>query len=175
VTPAEVIEQMNVRLAELAKLNLGYPLGENGVRLAGRPDVLPAEFSLTSGSKWLAPMYYVCDGLSFPDVQVGYFVKPVSGLISFDRSSEPDSVLMEREISVLSFGSTGGGDLFVVRSDNGSILLLPPGRIKNRQYDGRGRRVKEVAKTIQEFLELLLADLTAFVKDDKLHVYLATG
>jgi hypothetical protein len=82
-------------------------------------------------------------------------------------------VLMERKISVLSFGSTGGGDLFVVRCENGTILLLPPGPLKDGQYDGRGRRVKEVAKTIQQFLVLLLADLVAFVNDDKHHIYLA--
>ncbi len=166
---------MEVLLDELSKIDFGYPLGTNAIRSVARPDTV-ADVLTAAGEcavKWLVPLYSACDGLSFPDVHVGYFIKPLQRVISFDRSSEPDTLLLDREIAVLPVGSTGGGGLFVVRCEDGCVLLLPPGPMKNGRYEGTKAKVKEVAKTVPEFLELLLADLRAFVNDDRQHAYIA--
>ena len=170
--PTEIIEQMKEELVELAKIDFGYPLGENVVHAADRPDGLPPVFSSIDGSRWLASLYCACDGLSFPDIHNGYFLKPLWRVISFDRSSEPDIVVLDREIRVLPFGSMGDGSLFVVQCEQGGVMLLPPGSLNDGRYDGRGTKVSEVATTVPHFLELLLADLTAFVNDDNQHTYL---
>ena len=70
---------------------------------------------------------------------------------------------------------TGGGSLFAINCEDGSVMLLPPGPLKAGIYDGRGTKVKKVAQSINQFLELLLDDLIACVNGDNLHAYLASS
>ncbi len=167
------MQKMKARLSELSKIDVGYPLGENVVREASRSSGLPTAFLSMNGSKWLCTLYSVCDGLSFPDVHVGYFVKPLERVMSCDRQSEPDTVILDREISVLPFGSTGGGSLFVVGCERGDVMLLPPALLSGGRYHGKEGVVIEVAATVPLFFERLLADLTAFVNDEQHHNYIA--
>jgi hypothetical protein len=83
-------------------------------------------------------------------------------------------VLGRGDIRVLPFGSTGGGSLFVVRCEGDGVMVLPPGPLKEGRYDGRGRKVKEIAETVPQFLELLWADLVSFVNGNEQHHYIAT-
>jgi len=169
-----VIQEMEKLLRELARLDLGYPIGVNLVRPAALPDAVTLSLSQVSecAVKWLEPLYLKCNGLSFPDVHIGYFIKTMQKIALFDRSSEPDTVLLDRRIGVLPFGSTGGGDLFVVDCESGGILLLPPGPLKAGLYDARKANVRKIAGSISEFMELLLNDLMAFVNGDVNHIYI---
>ena len=119
-------------------------------------------------------LYTACDGLSFPDVHNGYFIKPLDRLIHTDLASEPNKVLSDDIIDVFSFGSTGNGSLFVVDSRRGSVLLLPPGPMTDGLYDGRRLAVRRAAAIVPLFVERLLEDLTAFVKGDTQHERLAS-
>lgn len=68
--------------------------------------------------------------------------------------------------------STGNGSLFVVEREEGRVLLLPPGPVRKRRYDGKESTFQIVALNVSQFLELLAADFEAFVNDDRGHVYL---
>jgi hypothetical protein len=153
-------------------IDFGYPLGENIIRSAEGRKYSISELG-TSCAKWLVPLYSVCDGLSFPDVHVGYFIKPLERVLSFDRSSEPDRVILDREIAVVPIGSTGGGALFVVDCEHGSVLLLPPGPLHDGRYDGTRAMIKVVAESVPRFLEALLDDVRAFVKNKIAHAYIS--
>jgi hypothetical protein len=168
---AEAIDQIKATLPDLYQIDFGYPLGDNVVRdpdRRGRSDA----FMSKRGSHWLEPLYLACDGLSLPDVHLGYFLKPVNKVATSNLSSEPETVVGEQEISVLAFGSAGDGSLFVVDCDRGRVLLLGPGHMREGRYDESTGKVKEVAATVPQFLERLYCDLRAFINDDQEHSYL---
>jgi hypothetical protein len=150
----------------LTHIDFEYPLGQNIVLPPTSADLLYAtvdRIKNRNARDQLIALYSECDGFSLPDVHVGYFVKMRSLLDSYDRSSEPDTVLLQSPISVMSFGSTGGGDLFVLDCDDGNVMLLPPGTLLSGQYDGRGKHVRDLAPDIEAFIERLTSDVRAFV------------
>ncbi|WP_150105945.1 hypothetical protein [Rubinisphaera brasiliensis] len=173
MTLAETIDKMKAKLPELDAIDFGYPLGENLVREANRPNGLPDVFLAQEGARWLVEMYQSSDGLSLPDVHCGSFLKTLAKVVSFDPTSEPNTVVGENEIAVLPFGSTGDGSLFVVECVRGRVLLLSPGPMQAGRYDGLEGKVKEIAATVPQFVELLLIDLEAFINDDQQHVFVA--
>jgi hypothetical protein len=160
-------------LHELTAIDFGYPLGENTIippRL-GATDAL-AKTGLTK-VRGLLDLYSACDGISMPDVHTGYFIKPLRKVLEYDPASEPRTVLLETEIQVLPIGSTGGGDLFVVERESGRVLILPPGPLHEGRYDGRHTKVRVIAEDISRFLDRLLDDAAAFVRDERGHQYLS--
>lgn len=171
MSTSDIIESIKFNLKQLTRVDLGYPLGDNVVRPASDAD---SKIKLEEPfAKWLAELYSVCDGLSLPDVHVGYFVKPAAKIKVPHRSTEPETLLLSgSELRVLPFGSTGGGDLFAVEATEGSVFILPPGPVKNGVYDGRGTKARKLTESISQFLELLLSDITAFVKSENQHVFL---
>ncbi|MCC7423903.1 MAG: SMI1/KNR4 family protein [Planctomycetaceae bacterium] len=172
----DLLTHMSVQLTKLASINFGYPIGENRIR-AALPDStqrLQQDSIPICVSRWLGEFYSQCDGFSLPDVHVGYFVDSLDRVTSHDSTSRPESVLLQNgETPVRAFGSTGGGGLFVVECGTGSVLFLPPGPLRNAQYDGRSTAVKVVAPEFSEFIRLIVSDVTAFVRSDRKHQYVA--
>lgn len=172
MNPSEAVNQIKAKLPDLYTIDFGYPLDDNVVRDASRPNELFDAFMSKKGAHWLASLYLACDGLSLPDVHTGYFLESLERLVSFAPSSEPHTVVNEQELAVLPFGSTGDGSLFVVDCDRGRVLLLSPGPMREGRYDGLEGRVKEVAATVPQFVERLCFDLQAFINDDQQHNYI---
>lgn len=172
MNPSESISHIKAILPTLYTIDFGYPLGDNIVREPNRPKGLPESFKAKRGTGWLESLYLACDGLSLPDVHSGYFLKPLDRLLSFDLSSEPNTIVGEQPVAVLPFGSTGDGGLFVVDCDRGRVLLLPPGPIRDGQYDGRAGHISEVAATIPGFVERLYHDVQAFIDNNPHHTYI---
>ena len=63
---ADWARELQVLLAELADLDFGYPLDTN--------EVLAPQLSPPKVPAGLEDLYGVCDGVSMPDVYVGYFL-----------------------------------------------------------------------------------------------------
>lgn len=160
---------------ELMEIDFGYPLGNNEVSPPREVELSPVVLSriaCEATKELLSSLYAQCDGFSFPDVHVGYFLKPTAKLESYDRSSEPDTLLLDGAHAVLPLGSTGGGSLFVADGQAGRVLLLPPGPLHDGVYDANGLDVREVSANIEQFIEKLTADVRAFVRDSE-HNYVA--
>jgi hypothetical protein len=173
MTLSESIDCIKANLPRLYEIDFGYPLGDNIVRAPNSATELPEAFTSKRGTKWLAPLYLACDGLSLPDVRSGYFLKPLSKVTSYDISSEPGTIVGEQEIAVLPFGSTGNGSILVVVCETGRVLLLSPGPMREGRYDGTNGKVKDVAASVSEFVERLSKDLQAFLNDEHHHNYIA--
>lgn len=166
-------QQAQQFLEELKGIDFGYPLGTNTF-LAPQPSRMVEETLAAVGLRSDAPFvefYSRCDGLSLPDVHVGYFIKPLAKLLADRPDSEPSELIGPFAGKVLSLGSTGGGGLFVLHFPEKDVLYLPPGPLHNGVYDGSEGHVKRLAPDFPSFLSLLLADIEAFVKD-KPHHYL---
>jgi hypothetical protein len=173
MTLSESLDFIKAMLPELYAIDFGYPLGDNIVRETNRPNGLPEDFTTKRGANWLASLYLACDGLSLPDVRSGYFLKPLAKVVSYDLTSEPDTVTGEEDIAVLPFGSTGDGSLFVVDCETGRVLQLSPGLMRGGRYNGLEGKVKHIAASVPEFAERLCGDLQAFINDDQQHNYMA--
>lgn len=167
-------ERVQQLLEEMKGIDFGYPLGTN-TAFAPQPsrmvDATLAAVGLRSDAR-LREFYSSCDGLSMPDVHVGYFIKPLAKLLATRPDSEPGELIGQFTGKVLSLGSTGGGGLFVLRLPEHDVLYLPPGPLHNGVYDGSEGQIKRLAPDFASFLGLLLADIEAFVKD-KPHHFLA--
>src|SRR4051812_8356639 len=100
-------------LSELTPEMFSYPIGVNEMRPPSfRPVVVPG----------LEPLYAVCDGLSAPDVHVGYFLAPAARVPMAGERGAPTPIRGER---ITVFGSAGGGNMFALRHGDGHVLYLP--------------------------------------------------
>lgn len=54
------------------------------------------------------------------------------------------------------FGSSGGGDWFVL-ADDGAVWMLPPSPIHDGRYEPGPVPISRVAGSVREFVEIVLA------------------
>lgn len=161
-------------LYRLKDLDFGYPLGPNELLPPQDTDTVENGLLLAQASNLsnLKEFYSNCDGVVLPDIHVGYFIKSVTKLGIVDPSSEPFEVSGRFTGTVLCFGSTGGGGLFVLRKITYEVLHFAPGPLDNGMYDGDRGRVKLVAPTFDGFLDCLAADIRAFVNNETCHRFM---
>jgi hypothetical protein len=168
------IKNVQDLVGRLKGLDFGYPLGINDIFPPQGANVI--DKGLKDAGAWdfdeLRTFYGNCDGISLPDVHVGYFIKSITKLCVMDTSSEPVKITGEFAGDVVSFGSTGGGGLFVLSKVSGDVLHLAPGPLDNGIYDGNRGRVKQISGSFFEFLERLNADIQAFVENDAGHRFI---
>lgn len=167
--------QVEQLLEELQSMDFGYPTGNNGF--------IPAQHSLTLAAmlrelgvysnEVFRDFYSACNGLNLPGVHVGYFISPIERIADVTQDFNPRIVTGPLGGKVISIGSSGGGDLFVIRLKEQDVLLLSPGFIQAGIYDGSSGKVRVVATSFSAFLDRILADTTAFVKGEP-HSYLVT-
>ena len=159
---------------KLKEIDLGYPLGANVVH-APEPGTSIGDVLVEAGleqSAAIRDFYHYCNGVSLPDVHVGYFLKSIAKLAERRPDSDPQSIAGSFSGEVASIGSTGGGGLFVVHKKSGNILHLPPGPLHSGVYDGTSTRVTLVAYDFGLFLEALARDVTAFVDGNTSHRFI---
>ncbi|EAQ77179.1 hypothetical protein [Blastopirellula marina] len=163
-------------LAELQEIDFGTPLGENVL-----PDPQPTEevqkhidrVGLQDGTR-LAEFYSYCDGVSWPDVHVGYYVSPIDRIADVREGDPTELVGGPNEGPVQLIGSDGSGRLFVMRKQEQDVLILPPGEIVDGKYDDADGRSVWVAIDLKTFLQLLHDDLKAVVLDTPEHSFLGS-
>lgn len=171
----DTLVQGNMLLAELRSLDLGYPLGENIIVLPAQPtenvEKVLRELDVLHFSA-VSDFYRLCDGISWPDVHNGYFIKPLEKLIESNPDSEPNRTVGSRSEPVLTVGSTGGGDLFVLGKSSQQILLLPPDWLVSGVYRDTNHGIRTLASGFTEFFAACVDDLAAFVHDTPGYVFL---
>lgn len=166
------LQRLDSILRELATIDFGYPLGENVITAPTTGATAALREAGLAEITGLSDLYAACDGISMPDIHTGYFVKPLRKVLSYDLSSEPRKVIFESEVSVVPFGSTGGGSLFVVDQKTGQVLLLAPGPLHEGRYDARRSKARVVAEDIPHFVRMVIDDAAAYVHNEQGHRYL---
>ncbi|CAN5462176.1 hypothetical protein BH10PLA2_BH10PLA2_18740 [soil metagenome] len=164
---------MNSLLTKLKGIDFGYPLDNNEILPRSQARVAKNELDLIDCSNHdeLRYFYENCGGVNLPDIHVGYFIKSLEKLVTINPSSEPTRLIGEFADNVLSFGSTGGGGLLVLRKLPCDILHLAPGPLHNGTYDSNRGRATKIANSFLAFLEILLSDVRAFVENQRNHHY----
>jgi len=156
-------------LADLATQDFGYPLGTNEVRAAGLTSVagLPAQ---------LCALYAACDGLSVPDVHVGYFIDTAARTVTAAQRGEPTLVARPGPLRVHVFGTDGGGGRFALGLDDGAVYYLPSsGAVRDGRFEeDAASPVRQLAASVEDLLDRLRADVHAFVAADEAHSYLVS-
>jgi hypothetical protein len=175
MSTTQKVQRLRGLLRNLSQMDFGYPIGEQVVRPPQSAEVVRSALSSAglAGASSLADFYAACDGMSLPDVHVGYFIKPVMRLVAFDPASEPHTVKLQGDSAVVPIGSTGGGSLFVMDRQTGGILLLKPGSLHDGVYHGTPSSVVMVASDMGNLFDIVIADVDAFVGDDRQHHYIA--
>lgn len=153
-------------LTKLAMQDFGYPLGVNEVR-----DPSPQYFDLPSG---LQPLYAVCDGVSMPDVHIGYFIDRASRAASARVRGEPTQIQGIESSEIHVFGSDGGGGRFALESIGGAVYYLPSaGAVNGGAFIADDvARPQKVAEQLIDFLWLIQEDVEAFVMGRRGHIYI---
>ena len=161
-------------LGRLKDLDFGYPLGANDVLAPQQSSVVEHGLRVAHACDFedLRAFYTNCDGVSLPDVHVGYFIKSVTKLGIVDLSSEPVEIKGEFAGKALSFDSTGGGGLFVLRRLSRDVLHLASCPLDNGICDGSRGRVKYISASFFGFLDCLMADIQAFVENQRSHSFI---
>lgn len=162
-------------LSQLRAIDFGYPLGENVVREAvlGTSFADESRLSATSLDE-LRKFYEVCDGVSWPDVQNGYFLKQRKDIGQTKDQYDPIRVTGTDDYQITVVGSSGTGTLFAINGA-GNVLSVPSGKIEQNAYFDTTGKIQVVAESFSKFAEILLVDLKAFVEDKPEHAYVALG
>jgi hypothetical protein len=168
------LQEANELLNELSRIDFGYPLGANVVPPQQKPSAVAQILGQLGLDPWpeIREFYCLCDGISWPDVHVGYFMKPLARLAEVKPDSEPRRIVGTFSDEVVTIGSTSGGGLFVLARTAGQIFHLPPGALHSGVYEDE-RLIKQIASDFSEFLEALLKDLAAFVTGTPAHRFMA--
>jgi hypothetical protein len=161
------VATLRTAVAQLTNQDFGYPLDTN--------EVLPAVASQSGVPTDLEPLYAVSDGVSLPDVYVGYFIDTASRVAAAAARGDPTRVEGGKPMNVHVFGRDGGGGRFALCTDDGSVQYLPAsGAVREGVFQERSAAVpRRLADTLIEFLWMLVGDVEAFVHDRKDHKYLA--
>ncbi len=168
-------ESVTQLLGELRTLQLGYPLEDNTVFEPN--EFLVARTVLANRCQnlddTLLHFYEECDGISWPDVHNGYFLRGLSEIAGPLQDGMPVAILADETKPIIVIGSTGGGSLFAVDMISSEMLLLPVGKIVDGVYEDPTHRVSVVGGNMVSFAERLQDDLKAFVTCRHGYKYLA--
>jgi hypothetical protein len=160
---AAILGAVRSDLAMIAQQDFGYPLGTNELRppAAHVPNTMPAA---------LHALYRACDGLSLPDVHIGYFLDTAERAATAAQRGEPTQVA---GAPVHVFGSDGGGGRFALGLQDAAVYCLPSsGAVRGGHFiDDADAPAHKLAANVRELLERLAADVHAFAIDDGAHRY----
>jgi hypothetical protein len=106
--------------------------------------------------------------VSLPDIGSGYFLHQVTGLIGgldhdgcADQIGEP----LTENVDIVVFGTNGGGDLYAIATRNGTVFRLQNAECVRGVCRGSEHGITVVGNDLRDFLERLLAAVTAFAND----------
>ncbi|MFD1151874.1 hypothetical protein [Saccharothrix hoggarensis] len=142
------------RFQETFEARHGHPPGDNRVepRTAGRTGDhdLPPQ---------LGEFYEQVDAVWLEDLHHGYFVHPLDHVVDAEATGLPTRVPEVSAGRFVTFGSTGGGDLYAVSCFGGPVYRLPAARVVDNVYTSAGLPPSMVAEDFSAFLGLITAEL----------------
>jgi hypothetical protein len=160
---------MRSLLTELASQQTPYPFGTNELHSPVPTDAVVPEA--------LRPLYAVCGGASMPDVWNGYFIQSADKLALNKQRGLPTRIARTPAIEIAVFGSDGGGGSYVLGLADGAVYYLPSwgDAVENNVYVADERMgTPRISASVIGFLQRLLADVEAFVRQREGHVYIET-
>jgi len=162
---------LNIRLAQLNNVDLGYELGENKAS-SGVPRASLESLRLISASPSLLALYEHVGSVSAPDLWNGIFLLPAEDAHAKHGRTLPSSWRKPNgdTASVFVFGTDGGGNMLSI-DDRETVWFLPLGEMRNGVYH-EGKRAVTRLGTMEEFLHALLKDIEKFVEGDREHPFI---
>lgn len=147
------LERLINAIAKFEMVDAGYPKEPHVIGRKSDPLLaqrIAADLGIP-GSADFVTLYTESDGISIPDVNVGYRIYTLEKILTINSMpSEPNS-FDKRRIVVL--GSDGGGGRFALTLDNGQIYYLPMAGVSpDRVYLGQPRMVASSVSGLVEFL-----------------------
>jgi len=142
-------DELTGLLRELRAQEFDYPIGAQEIRSAqSKKRTLPAA---------LTPLYEITDGVSLPDVHVGYFIDPAAPVSTAAKRGEPTRIARNPDVAVHVFGSDGGGGRFASDVADGAVYYLPfSGAVANGAFcEDSTVKARRLASSPREFLGLL--------------------
>ncbi|MBL0886357.1 hypothetical protein [Myceligenerans indicum] len=125
------------------------------------PAASPGSSPIETRSPALDALYQVIDEVCLPGVHIGYWIHPAEWLSEAEDRRYPTSVVAEgmtRE--VVTFGSDGGGGLFVLALDCGEIL-----HVYSTETGNETRSVEPVLRQVAPDLDAFLRKLLDVVDE----------
>jgi hypothetical protein len=165
-------EQVRAQIRALSALDVGYPQGENRLvpQRAPREAVESALERLGLGRfEQVRQFYQSFESLSLPDVHNGIFLHDAERALALIARGEPTRLEGGERIALV--GSDGGGNSFAVRLADGAVLRLH-GKSDGGVLIPSPGGAKIVASDFTAFVDRVLADLVAFIRDDRDHDWL---
>lgn len=166
MTLRKTIDVLRGAVAELDALDLGYPKSSNCVFSPEETSSAPQRW-LQNHHPDVAQFFTCCGGVSLPDVRNGYFIHRPGHIVRDGRVQWSGSQNGEGVI----FGSSGGGDLFVVGNDSVVVRLRETPR-NGTCFRTTADNSRVLAANVEDFVQKLIMDLKAFCSDDPQHDYL---
>ncbi|PSL53122.1 hypothetical protein B0I31_110215 [Saccharothrix carnea] len=156
---AEVLPLVRV-FQETFEENYGYEPGDNPIerRVAlglDDHDLPPA----------LRAFYERVVEVSLVDLPNGYRIHPVELVVDTEVNGLPTHVPELSAERFVVFGSSGGGDLFVMPQAGGPVYELSPGPVQDNVYTSMGIPPRVLAEDFEGFLSLIVAELRRATAD----------
>lgn len=159
--------EMNTLLTQISALDSGFDLEGNQIHApaAALSDNIPAP---------MRSMYHVFNGLDIPDVYNGYFIDSAERVATAVERGMPTRIVGKPSRPIRVFGSDGGGGLFALDEDDGSVhYLQSDGVIEGGVFEeSENVRARLVARHVADLLKLLLDDVGAFATGKEAHRYI---
>lgn len=158
------IANLSKILLEFEAMDIGYPKGQNKVIRRIEKDFPEVEISLP---RIVRKFYTEVNQVLLPDIYTGYFLISLENIISRSQQGELPTFIQRKNglESIISFGTSGGGDIFAVaKKQDSPVYLLPIYGITGGKFDANIHPIYIVAEDFETFLNRLLNDAQAFVQ-----------
>ena len=172
----EWIEQIKIELDALQKFDHGGFMSRENKLLDPPDPKLIEDFSSKMSIQLpdeLKDFYLNCGGLRMADVHNAYFLMELTTIMDADKLELPTKVSGMYNEVVIPIGSDGGGNLFVLRiGQEKDVLYIQEPWVEDSTAIIDDIDTRVVADSFNGFLERLLLEARAFLRNDSTWKYL---
>ncbi|MFJ8582119.1 hypothetical protein [Micromonospora sp. NPDC093277] len=140
--------------------NFGYPPDENIlVKADASSGTRVQELAAVGVTGDLLDLYSCVEKVSLPDAGNGLFIHSAEDVAEGVRGYQPTRLAGARSEDIVVFGSDGGGGLFAVSADDGSVYRLGGGSLLGQVYETDESGLIKIASDLWGFLEYLRSEV----------------